>query len=462
MAFTLAAQNGLLAEFLPINDVWSARMVSPAGFTLTLVSLTLFMRRMLKTRILMPRLDRWLKTLLVAHLLLLSAYAAWPAAAFGRPTQTFYILSMVFLMGVALACAFKRQRSAYFFVAAFVILFAAGVVTSLAGLGAMPANAVAMNALQIGSAMEMLLLAFALADRFITLRREKEAAQGTALEAQRQLVDNLRQSERLLEDRVAQRTAELQASLRDLQTTQARLVDSERHALAGQRAAREALADQRQFVAMISHEFRSPLAVIDAAVQLLSVKLQDAADTQPVLARIRRGVARLSGFIENCLTEDSLDSEGMTPHPATIDLTELATAIQESAQFVAERQRIVVELAPGLPSLRADPQLLGVMLLNLLDNAIKYSPADSEVKLRIGQDGPDCRLEVIDRGPGIPSDEQAAVFRKYLRGRNAQSISGAGLGLSLVARIVDLHGGRIELDSRLGEGTRVAVMLPLQ
>lgn len=225
--------------------------------------------------------------------------------------------------------------------------------------------------------------------------------------------------------------------------------------------AERALADQRQFIAMVSHEFRSPLAVIDSAVQLLGVKLSPESDTAKIQARIRRGVSRLTHFLDNCLTEDRLDSDGLALHPAMVDLRRMASTIRESVQQLSDDHHIAVELDDDLPVLNADPQLLSVLLLNLLGNAVKYSPPGSEVGLRISCSGQECVFEVTDQGRGIPQEEMPYIFQKYRRGRATGGIPGAGLGLSLVSRIVKLHGGRIEINSHEGKGTHVTVAFSL-
>ena len=114
------------------------------------------------------------------------------------------------MLVVVVACALKRQRSAYFFLAAFALLMLGGATTTLRAMGIVPTNAFTVDAIQLGSALEMLLLAFALADRFNVMRREKAKVQAELLQAQQQLVDTLQSSERKLEQRVAQRTDELQ------------------------------------------------------------------------------------------------------------------------------------------------------------------------------------------------------------------------------------------------------------
>ena len=226
-------------------------------------------------------------------------------------------------------------------------------------------------------------------------------------------------------------------------------------------AAELALAEQRQLVAMISHEYRSPLAVIDSAAQLLDIKLPAESDMAPIIARIRRGVSRLTNFLDNCLIEGRMDSEALTLRSSAIDLHALVASVVEGTQLISESHRLITELDPDLPLLDADPQLLGILLLNLLGNAIKYSLSGSEVRLRIKRIDQVCSFEVIDQGCGIPADELPFIFQKYMRGRSVTSIPGAGLGLSLVSRIAAQHGGRVEMESREGEGAHVTVTIPL-
>ncbi|WP_241674698.1 ABC transporter substrate-binding protein [Candidatus Methylobacter oryzae] len=223
----------------------------------------------------------------------------------------------------------------------------------------------------------------------------------------------------------------------------------------------KALAEQRHFVAMVSHEFRSPLAVIDSASQLLAIKLPVESEALHIVGRIQRGVSRLVNFIDNCLTEDRLNSESLSLHRRAIDLREFTALLKENAQLISEDYQVVVELSPGLPPLNADPQLLNILLLNLLSNAIKYSPPGSEVRLHIKHVDQAYVFEVIDKGSGIPADELPFIFQKYYRGHASSSIPGAGLGLSLVARIVELHRGHLDAESHESKGTRMIVKFPL-
>ncbi|MDD1605340.1 MAG: GGDEF domain-containing protein, partial [Methylococcaceae bacterium] len=216
MTLTIASQNGLSKEFLwPNATLWSD-IAQFIGFSLAFATWLLFMRRMLNTQTVIPKLDRFLKVLVGINLFTLVGFAV-SLQTFAESVVLLYLTSTIFVLGVGLFCTFKRQRSAYFFVIASTVLCFAAVITALNNLGFLPTNFLTVNALQFGSTLEMLLLAFALADRFNEIRRQKEIAQNQVLAAQQHLVENLQSSERLLEMRVAERTAELHTLNRKLE-----------------------------------------------------------------------------------------------------------------------------------------------------------------------------------------------------------------------------------------------------
>ena len=219
-------------------------------------------------------------------------------------------------------------------------------------------------------------------------------------------------------------------------------------------------AEQRHFISMLSHEIRSPLAVIDSSVQLLT--LRGSAESAPVLARIRRGVARLSSFFDNSLTQDRLSSSNFSLQHVDLDLAEIAVWAVESAELQSERHPVRLTLEPDLPRMQGDPTLLRILLVNLLSNAIKFSPPHQDICLHVSQTAQGLRLEVCDAGPGIPDDELPVIFERFRRGRGTGKIPGAGLGLALVARIVALHGGQIAAANRPEGGARFTVDLPVQ
>ena len=219
-------------------------------------------------------------------------------------------------------------------------------------------------------------------------------------------------------------------------------------------------AEQRLFISMLSHEVRSPMAVIDTTAQLLTIKLDDDHDAHLLVARIRRGVARLSNFFDNCLTQERVNSKNFSLHPADLDVAELANWAEESAELLSGGHDICLELTPDLPPLRGDQTLLRIVLMNLLSNAIKYAPPETQISLRVLRQQTHCRFEIADQGPGIPEDERAIIFQRFRRGRKAEGTPGAGLGLAVAARIVALHGGTLTVNSPLGQGACFVIDLP--
>lgn len=255
------------------------------------------------------------------------------------------------------------------------------------------------------------------------------------------MAGHMREHAEELEHEVAQRTTELEQALAVIE---------------------QALTDERQFIAMLSHEVRSPLAVIDTAAQLLSFRLKDDAAQLAVVERIRRGSARLSNFFDNCLTQDRIDSQNFAVQPGAIDVRRMASWVVENCSQLANDQPVDLDVAPDLPALQGDEVLLRIALTNLLSNAFKYSPDGTTVGLRVWGDGALCCFAVEDCGSGIPDEETALIFQKYRRGRAAEGMPGAGLGLALVERIATLHGGSVRVERRETPGTRFVLCIPFQ
>lgn len=207
-ASALAIKNGLAPDWSILGVPLNANIVYYSGVSLALAALLLFARRMMQFERILPRLDWVLRGLIVLYLLSLVAYALFLPHV-SRAGILLNFATAVILLAGAVVSAFKRQRSAFFFLAAFALLMLGGAMTSLRAMGLVPTNLFTVDGLQLGSAMEMIVLAFALADRFNVMRREKARVQEELIRTQQQLVDNLRTSEHELELRVAERTDEL-------------------------------------------------------------------------------------------------------------------------------------------------------------------------------------------------------------------------------------------------------------
>lgn len=237
-----------------------------------------------------------------------------------------------------------------------------------------------------------------------------------------------------------------------------------RHLNEAKDVAERLLSDQRQFLGMVSHEIRSPLAAIDAASQVLELRCMTRCGSDEVIGRVRRGVKRLFDFVNNCLADDKLnriEREGLQRTDDIVELpTFLASVVDQAAQNAA-RCTIDLACAPDVGAYRGDASLLRIMLHNLLDNACKYSPPETNVRLRADRESDgELVLTVEDGGPGIPPEDMERLGQRYFRGANRDRAGGAGLGLSLVERIVKLHGGRLVIDSTPGAGTTATVRLP--
>jgi len=211
IALALACFTGVGAQFLwPDAPGWQQRGVNLSG-SVAAIALMMFSRRMLRTPVLMPRLDLGLRVLIGGNLLFIPLLVGW----FAQVSPYWAVYSAV-AAGLLLACGItglvQRQRSAYFFAAAFSVLLVAVVLGHLRNLGVLPSNLLTSAGIQVGSAADLLLLSLALADHYAQMRADKEQAQARALQAEQARVQVLTDSERALEARVLERTAALEAA----------------------------------------------------------------------------------------------------------------------------------------------------------------------------------------------------------------------------------------------------------
>jgi two-component system, OmpR family, sensor kinase len=221
---------------------------------------------------------------------------------------------------------------------------------------------------------------------------------------------------------------------------------------------------QRNFVSMASHEFRTPLAIIDGHTQRLT-SMRDRltpAELAERTRKIRSMVRRMTQLIDNLIGSARLIDGPMELHyhPTQIDLKAL---VRETCHLQRELspEAHIQETAEARPLIvYGDSSLLSQLFSNLLSNAVKYSPDGGLIRVTASQDGEWIAVVIEDRGIGIPQSDLERVFERYYRGSNTSGIVGSGVGLSLVSAIVDLHKGTIALDSREGEGSRFALRLP--
>jgi signal transduction histidine kinase len=219
-----------------------------------------------------------------------------------------------------------------------------------------------------------------------------------------------------------------------------------------------------EFVSSVSHEFRTPLSAIEALLERLeSGKVRDEEMVRRYYQASRREVQRLAAMV-NQLLDFSRLKEGREEFSfKTIDLNGLADEALQSFRNLGFGERLEDALdREGLLNISADKDATYQCIHNLIDNALKYSPNGSQVTIASGRRDGSVFLRVSDRGPGIAPKEQELIFEQFYRARSAgeHGIQGAGIGLALVKRVMQAHGGRVTLESRMGEGSAFQLIFP--
>src|SRR5437899_5300269 len=224
---------------------------------------------------------------------------------------------------------------------------------------------------------------------------------------------------------------------------------------------------RRDFVANISHELRTPLSILRGYIETL---LDNPKTPHEELLRILRVMERHSNrlelLVEDLLTLAQLESGNPDLQLEIVDLPEfLREMIRDWEKKLATKQlSIVVDISPTLSPIRADRTRLQEAVYNLLDNAVKYSREQGEIRLSARQRDGQIELSVSDEGIGIAGEDLPRIFERFYRADKARSpdrVRGTGLGLAIVKHVAQLHGGRVEAESQLGRGTTIRVILPV-
>ncbi|MEI9938657.1 MAG: ATP-binding protein [Pseudomonadota bacterium] len=220
---------------------------------------------------------------------------------------------------------------------------------------------------------------------------------------------------------------------------------------------------KNEFFANVSHELRTPLTLILTPIEdLLTRQFSDG--TRGALLVIRRNAYRLLRLIDDLLDLARLDVGGLRLHVAELDLIELGNRVAGAAAPAAAVRRIALCVQAEERELPAfgDPHRLEIVLTNLLGNALKFSPDGSQISVRVWSEGARIGFDVADNGPGIAESELERIFDRFyqVEGSERRRQGGAGIGLALAKKLVDLHGGSLSVKSQLGVGSTFSVSLP--
>jgi signal transduction histidine kinase len=251
-----------------------------------------------------------------------------------------------------------------------------------------------------------------------------------------------------LEESVRLRTAEIERQREELD----RLLAQERHVN----------ALQRQFVTMASHEFRTPLAIIDAAAQRLSRTrtTQKPEYVEEKSAQIRSAVLRMVDLMESILSAGRLETGKTTLKPERLSLAELIETCCARQMDIRKSHTFHRDLSHLPPTILADRATTEQVFTNLLSNAVKYAPRAPDIHIRTWTKDGMSYVSIQDAGIGVDAEDLPKLFQPYYRARSATGIAGTGIGLNIVKQIVDLHGGSISVESALGRGTTFTVAFP--
>jgi two-component system, OmpR family, sensor kinase len=223
---------------------------------------------------------------------------------------------------------------------------------------------------------------------------------------------------------------------------------------------------QRNFISMASHEFRTPITIIDGHAQRL-IAMKERLSPNDLAERahkIRNAARRMTHLIENLI--DSMrviDGDvKLYFHPAIIDIAALLQEVCQLQREIAPQAQILEGFRLHTPTIVGDANLLFQVFNNLLSNAIKYSPSGGLIKVVLEPQESWVTVSMQDSGIGIPNSDRPRLFERYYRGSNASGMVGTGLGLYFVKTVVELHGGQVTVDSREGEGSCFQVRLPVR
>lgn len=226
---------------------------------------------------------------------------------------------------------------------------------------------------------------------------------------------------------------------------------------------RQASAFYRSFAAMISHQFRTPLTIIDSGLQRLLRRGETMTrkEHHTRYQRMREAVAQMTRLVESSLTTARLDGGKVEARPEACDMVALTRAVCQLQEEASGQRRIEVQPTASRLLAWCDRSLVEQVLANLLSNALKYSPADTTITVRLDVDDQDRVVcAVSDRGMGIPVDEQPRLFERYFRSRHVTNSTGIGLGLNIARHLARLQHGDLTVITQEGQGTTFTLILP--
>ena len=403
--------NGYFSQFVVLDGSLQLRHILSASVSIAVASLALFLAGFLDMSQRFPRLAH------LYHIIAIALFGLAIALFLDIPTQfaAIALLSAIFMLISGVGVAIAQYRAKHLHGQLFIVVIPIftlghwfGVFSSLGLINA--GLFVDLYGNQVLSAFAFLLLHYAVTVQVKQIIIAKEASEKSA-----QLAMEVAQHER-----------------------------TARH-------------EQADFVAMLFHEIKTPLTVIDSAATILE-HLDDGHHHETVQRydAIHHAVERLNRLVEQSLSRERQGLDDIHLNLQATDLSTLTRIVVDS--FHTSAPPLHTNVPASVPLLQADPELLRIALANLVDNAIKYSPPEQDIHIHLDPQPETIQLHVRDQGMGI--DKPDKVFDRFWRSNRTSNIAGAGLGLYLVQRIMHAHGGKVQVQSTLGQGSCFTLSMP--
>ena len=404
----------------------------------------LFTREFINAKQLSLKIDTALKVpgyffLVIAIFLLASDYFAIPS----KSIFTLLFINSQFATFIIIFAVWQTYRTAMkstkLFFIAWVIFFVGLSISNLRTFGLISANNFTINSIQIFSAIEILLWSIAFINTFFEERKLIEDAQTQARTALKLLIETQMNHHDDLELKITERTHELEVSIEAEKTMRAK---------------------QLRFNAIISHELRNPLAIIDTHASLILREQSPPIDS--LTSRIN--IIKLANRRILALFDKWLDNDRMSVMENRLVLSDvniyalMDSIFTESKQLYPEHHFVLLTDNAQQQIIAAHHDWLEIVLKNLIDNACKYSEPQTKITLQCYQDKGHTCITVVDQGIGIAPEFHEQIYDEYYRVTESKKLYGLGLGLSLVKKVVDLHHARIELISALQQGTTFRII----
>jgi len=258
-----------------------------------------------------------------------------------------------------------------------------------------------------------------------------------------------------LERKVGERTLVLKEALHDLEHSR----DELETALVKEKELNEM---KSRFISMASHEFRTPLSTILSSVSLIA-KYENEGDQEKRMkhvSRVKTAVTGLTEILNDFLSLGKLEEGRINTHSMQFDCREFLEELISEMQMLAKDGQRISLLCHGEHLIQLDRQLLRNVLINLISNAIKFSPENASIEIIGEHEDSVLSLKLSDTGMGIPEEDQKHLFERFFRGKNASNIQGTGLGLNIVTKYLELLNGTIRFESELEKGTTFYLHIP--